>query len=223
MLVPGDRITVVLADDHVLVRGGMRALLASARDVQVIGEAGDGAEAVAVTERLRPDVLVMDLDMPRMDGVAATREIEARQLSTKVLVLSMHTEEEQLLSVLEAGAAGYLTKTAAQRELADAIRAVAYGDVYVRPVAGRVLARGVTRRDPVKEERARFETLSEREQEVLRQMALGYSGSEVARQLGISPKTVETYKQRIGEKVGLHHRTDYVRFALRLGMLNEMA
>ena len=218
---PGDQITVVLADDHVLVRSGMRALLAGARDLQVIGEAGDGAEAVAVAERLRPDVLVMDLDMPRMDGLTATREIEARKLSTKVLVLTMHTEEEQLLALLEAGAAGYLTKTAAQRELGDAIRTVAYGDVYVRPVAGRVLARSLAGRDSVKEDRARFDTLSEREQDVLRQMAVGYSGSEVARRLGISPKTVETYKQRIGEKLGLHHRTEYVRFALHLGLLSE--
>lgn len=220
---PGDVITLVLADDHALVRGGMRALLAGARDLQVIGEAGDGEEALAVAERLRPDVLVMDLDMPRMDGMAATREIVARELPVKVLVLSMHTEDEQLVALLRAGAAGYLSKSAAQRELVDAIRALAHGDVYVRPAAGAALARGLTRKDPAKADRARYEALSEREQDVLRLMALGYSGSEVARQLGISPKTVETYKQRIGEKAELHHRTDYVRFALRLGLLDESA
>ncbi|HEX6631551.1 MAG TPA: response regulator transcription factor, partial [Gemmatimonadaceae bacterium] len=124
---PGDVITLVLADDHALVRGGMRALLAGARDLQVIGEAGDGEEALAVAERLRPDVLVMDLDMPRMDGMAATREIVARELPVKVLVLSMHTEDEQLVALLRAGAAGYLSKGAAQRELVDAIRALAHG------------------------------------------------------------------------------------------------
>jgi len=218
---PGDLITLVLADDHALVRGGMRALLASAADMQVIGEAGDGQEAVAITERLRPDVLVMDLAMPRMDGLAATREIVARELPTRVLILSMHAEEEHLVELLRAGASGYLTKTAAQRELVDAIRALAHGDVYVRPAAARVLARGLSYRDPVKEDRARFDALSEREQAVLRLMASGYSGPEVGEQLGISPKTVETYKQRIAQKLELRHRTDYVRFAHRLGLLDN--
>ena len=218
----GDIITLVLADDHALVRGGMRALLASAVDIQVIGEAGDGEEAIAVTERLKPDVLVMDLDMPVMNGLAATREIVARELPTKVLVLSMHDEEEHLVELLRAGAVGYLTKTAAQRELVDAIRALAHGDVYVRPAAARVLARGLTHRDPVKEDRERYDALSEREQSVLRLMARGFSGPEVASQLSISPKTVETYKQRIGQKLDLHHRTDYVRLAHRLGLLDDM-
>lgn len=215
-----DLITVVLADDHALVRGGIRALLASARDVQVVAEVGDGAEAVAAAERLRPHVLVLDLDMPRMDGLTATREVVARGLPTKVLVLTMHEEEERLEPLLRAGASGYLAKSAAQRELVDAIRALAHGDVYVRPSAARVLARGVGRRDPVQPARDDFAALSDREQAVLRLVALGYSGSEAGERLGISPKTVETYKQRIATKLELRHRTDYVRFAHRLGLLD---
>lgn len=216
-----DLITLVLADDHALVRGGIRALLSTARDVQVLAEVGDGAAAVATAERLRPDVLVLDLDMPVMDGLAATREIVARGLPTKVLVLTMHEEEERLEPLLRAGASGYLPKSAAQRELVDAIRALAHGDVYVRPSAARVLARGVVRRDPQQAERTDFEALSDREREVLRLVAFGYSGSEIGDQLGISPKTVETYKQRIATKLELRHRTDYVRFAHKLGLLDE--
>lgn len=217
----GGPITLVLADDHELVRSGMRALLASSGDLQVVGEAGDGAEALAMTERLRPDVLVMDLDMPRMDGLTATREIAARGLPTRVLVLTMHAEEERLVELLRAGAAGYLTKSAARHELVEAIRTLANGDVYVRPAGALVLARGVAHRDPVREDRARFDALTDREQAVLRLVARGYTGTETGSRLGISPKTVETYRSRIGEKLDLKHRTDYVRFAHRIGLLDE--
>jgi DNA-binding NarL/FixJ family response regulator len=218
---PDDVITIVLADDHALMRGGLRALLATARDMQVVGEAGEGATALAVTERLHPDVLVLDLEMPGMDGLETMRELARRQLATRVLILTAHTEEEQLVRLLQAGAAGYLTKTAAQRELVDAVRLVSHGDVYVRPAAAPVLARSVVKQNTTRDERARFATLSEREQAVLRLVAQGYAGTEIGDQLGISPKTVETYKQRIGEKLGLHHRSDYVRFAHRLGLLDE--
>lgn len=216
-----DLITIVLADDHALMRGGLRALLATARDMQVVGEAGDGATALAVAERLHPDVLVLDLEMPGMDGLETMRELTRRQLATRVLVLTAHTEEEQLVQLLHAGAAGYLTKTAAQRELVDAIRLVSHGDVYVRPAAATVLARNVAKQNTTRDERTRFATLSEREQAVLRRVAQGYAGTEIGDQLGISPKTVETYKQRISEKLELRHRSEYVRFAHRLGLLEE--
>lgn len=217
----GDVIRVVLADDHTVVRTGLKAVLGTAKDIDVVGEAKDGREALTLVERYKPDVIVMDLAMSGMDGLAATQEIVAKELPTRVLVLTMHEEEEYLIPVLKAGAAGYLVKSAADRELIDAIRAVAHGDVYVRGSAARVLAKGLTKKDPHQVDRERFEKLTERERDVLRLTAQGYSAPEIGDRLFISPKTVDTYKQRINEKVGLSHRAEYVQFALRLGLLNS--
>jgi DNA-binding NarL/FixJ family response regulator len=216
-----DLIRVILADDHVVVRAGLRAVLGAAKDIEIIGEARNGREAVTMAERFQPDVVVMDLDMPDTDGVTATKEIVAKGLAARVLVLTMHAEEDYLVPLLEAGAAGYLVKSAADRELVDAVRAVAHGDTYVRPAAARVLAKNLTKKDPAAEERARFEKLTQREQDVLKYVAQGYSAPEIGERLFISPKTVDTYKQRIQEKLGLAHRSDYVQLALRLGLLSE--
>ncbi|MBX6332772.1 MAG: response regulator transcription factor [Gemmatimonadaceae bacterium] len=216
-----DTIRVILADDHAVVRAGLKAVLGTAPDIQVIGEASSGREAVALAERLKPDVVITDLSMPDLDGTAATKEIVSRGLPSRVLVLTMHEEEEYLIPLLEAGAAGYLVKSAADRELIAAVRSVAHGDTYVRPAAARILARGLTRKDPAKAERERYEHLTPRERDVLRLIAHGYSAPEIGDQLGISPKTVDTYKQRIQEKLGLAHRTEYVQFALKLGLLAE--
>jgi DNA-binding NarL/FixJ family response regulator len=164
----------------------------------------------------------MDLSMAGMDGTAATKEIVAKGTGTRVLILTMHPEEDYLVPLLEAGAAGYLVKSAADRELVDAVRAVAKGDVYVRPSAARVLAKGLTRKDPQQVDRERFEKLTDRERDVLRLTAQGYSAPEIGERLFISPKTVDTYKQRINEKLGLAHRADYVQFALRLGLLSQV-
>jgi DNA-binding NarL/FixJ family response regulator len=215
----GDLIRVVLADDHAVVRAGLRAVLGVARDIEVIGEAKTGREAVTLAERFKPDVVVMDLSMPELDGAAATREIVEKGLTTRVLVLTMHAEDDYLIRLMEAGAAGYLVKSAADRELVDAVRAVAHGDVYVRPVAARVLAKNLTKKDPAQSERDQFEKLAQRERDVLRLVAHGFSAPEIGERLFISPKTVDTYKQRIHEKVGLAHRSDYVQFALKLGLL----
>jgi two-component system, NarL family, response regulator NreC len=216
-----DVIRVVLADDHVVVRAGLRAVLSAARDIEIVGEASTGREAVELAEREKPDVVVMDLTMPDLDGVGATKEIVARGLATRVLVLTMHTEEDYLVPVMEAGAAGYLVKTNADRELVDAVRAVAYGDVYVRPIAAGILAKKLTRKERLQPERDVFDKLTARERDVLRLTGQGYSAPEIGRQLSISPKTVDTYKQRIHEKAHLSHRSDYVRFALKLGLLAQ--
>jgi DNA-binding NarL/FixJ family response regulator len=196
-------------------------VLGTARDIDVVAEARDGREAVACVDRLHPDVVVMDLSMAGMDGATATKEIVAKGEDTRVLILTMHPEEEFLVPLLEAGAAGYLVKSAADRELVDAVRAVANGDVYVRPTAARVLAKGLTKKDPQEVDRDRFAKLTERERDVLRLTAQGYSAPEIGDRLFISPKTVDTYKQRINEKLGLSHRAHYVQFALRLGLLQE--
>ena len=218
---PGDQIRIVLADDHAVVRAGLRAVLGTAKDLVVVGEASNGREAVDLVERLNPDVLITDLSMPDMDGTAATKAIVARQLPTKILVLTMHVEEEYLVPLLEAGASGYLVKSAADKELVSAVRAVAYGDNYVSPSASGVLIKGLRRKDPVHEERERYESLTQRERDVLRFVAQGYSAPEIGERLFISPKTVDTYKPRIQEKLGLGHRAEYVQFALKLGLLTE--
>ena len=214
-----DVIRLILADDHLVVRAGLKALLSAAKDIEVVGEASNGRDALALIERLKPDVAVLDLDMPQMDGVTATKALATQKSSTRVLILTMHTEEEYLVTLLEAGAAGFLVKNAADRELADAVRAVASGEVYVQTSAAMALARAVARRSEHADERERHAQLSERERDVLVLVAGGYSASEIGEQLFISPKTVETYKQRIGDKLGLSHRADYVQLCLRLGLL----
>ena len=214
-----DVIRVILADDHLVVRAGLKALLGATKDIEVVGESTNGRDAIALIERVAPHVAVLDLDMPQMDGLAATKQLVASQSPTRVLILTMHTEDEYLITLLEAGAAGYLVKNAADRELADAIRAVASGDVYVQPSASLALARAMSRKSEHAEERERYQALSERERDVLVLVAGGYSASEIGEKLFISPKTVETYKQRISEKLGLSHRADYVQLCLRLGLL----
>ncbi len=214
-------IRVILVDDHTILRAGVRALLRSVPDVMVVGEASDGLAAVDVASQFSPDVVVMDLDMGAADGLTATRTLVALPRPPRVLVLTMHMEEERLIPLLEAGASGYLAKDAADQELVDAIRVVASGEVYVRPAVARLLAsrrqdRTAPPPDPLAEQ---YALLSEREQLVVRLVAEGYNGPEIGRQLGISPKTVDTYKQRIDEKLGLSHRTEYVRFAVALGLL----
>jgi DNA-binding NarL/FixJ family response regulator len=214
-----DQIRVVLADDHAIVRAGLKAILGAARDIAVVGEASNGRDAVALAARFRPHVVVMDLTMGEMDGIAATRLIVSTENAPRVLVLTMHPEDEYLVPLLEAGASGYLVKSAADRDLVDAVRAVARGDLYVRPSAARVLARELKKKEEAATDRARFDKLTERERDVLRMTAEGYSAPEIGEKLHISPKTVDTYKQRVNEKLGLAHRPDYVQFALRIGLL----
>jgi DNA-binding NarL/FixJ family response regulator len=216
-----DKIRVILADDHAVVRAGLRAVLGTAKDILVVSEASSGREALALAERVKPDVIIMDLSMSDIDGLTATRELVARGPTPRVLVLTMHSEEEYLVQALDAGATGFLEKSAADRELVDAVRAVAHGDVYVQPSAGRVLAKGRQRADKATDERARYEKLTERERDVLRLVAEGYTAPEIGEKLFISPKTVDTYKQRIGEKMGLTHRAEYVQLALKLGLLTS--
>ena len=216
-----DIIRVVLADDHAVVRAGVKAVLGSAKDIQVIGEASNGRDAITTTERLDPDVLVMDLSMGEMDGISATKELVDKGTRAKILILTMHSEDAYLVKVLEAGASGYLVKSAADRELVDAVRSVAHGDLYMQPSATRALAKGIQRKAEHADDRERYNKLTERERDVLRYVAGGFSAPEIGEKLFISPKTVDTYKQRINEKLGLAHRSDYVDFALKLGLLNK--
>ena len=212
-------IRVVLVDDHAMLREGLRLLLRNASDITVLGEADSGDEALALAQRVKPDLVVLDLDMPRGDGLSALRNLRQALPETRVLILTVHTERERLLSLLDAGAQGYLTKEAASRELVEAIRVVAAGEIYVRPSAARLLAAAVVPERAHKTARGRFESLSDREQTVLRLVAQGYSGAEIARQLDLSTKTIDAYKRRVQQKLGLQHRTDYVRFAIEAKIL----
>ncbi len=214
-------IDVILVDDHAVVRAGLKAVLGSAKDIRVIGEGSTGKDAISLAARLDPDVIVMDLSMGEMDGTEATKELVAKQTRGRVLILTMHAEDSYLVPLLEAGASGYLVKSAADRELIDAVRAVAHGDVYMQPSAARALARQIQRKADHADDRTKFEKLTDREQNVLRFVARGYSAPEIGEKLFISPKTVDTYKQRINEKLGLAHRSDYVDFALKLGLMKQ--
>lgn len=211
---------ILLADDHVTVRQGLKMLIESQGDMTVVSEASDGSAAVEQARTLRPDVVVMDISMGEPNGLAVTPEVLAASPSSRVLILTMHGEEEYLTAALRAGASGYLVKSAATRELVDAVRSVARGDVYVQPAAARVLARRLRDSESGAEDRSRLDKLSDRERDVLRLVAEGYSAPDIAARLGISAKTVDTYRHRIGEKLGVNGRPEYVRFALRTGLLS---
>lgn len=214
---PPEIIRILLVDDHLVLRAGLKALLDAETDMRVVGEAGTGEEAIEKAKSLKPDVVVMDLSMPGMGGLEATRQI-SELAQARVLVLTMHSEEEYLLPVLEAGGSGYVKKTSADEDLTNAIRTVARDEVFLYPNAAKLLLQGFRVRgeddqpDPL-------EKLTERERDVLAMTAEGYSSSEIGEKLFISPKTVDTYRSRIMEKLGLHHRSELVRFALNTGLL----
>jgi DNA-binding NarL/FixJ family response regulator len=220
---PLDPIRVVLVDDHLVVRAGLKALLGGVSDIRVVGDAANGRDALALIERLAPDVAVLDLDMPVMDGVAVLQALVAAHSRTRALILTMHDGGDRVIAALEAGAAGYLLKSAADRELVDAIRAVASGRFYVHPLARAALVASTARRTEHREEQARYDSLSDRERDVLVLVAEGHSASEIGERLLISPKTVETYKERIARKLDLHLRSDYVQFCLRLDLLHAQS
>jgi two-component system response regulator NreC len=212
-----EKIRVLLADDHAVLRAGLRALLNAEPDLTVVGEAANGAEVVERAAELRPDVIVMDIQMPKMSGLDATRALRTQGITSKVLILTMHAESQYLLPLLEAGGAGYVLKSGADTELIEAIRTVHRGEVFLYPAATKLLVDGY--RDRSAREEDPYDGLTEREREVLKLVAEGYSGTEIAERLVISPKTVDTYRERIMQKLGLRHRYELVRYALRKGML----
>ena len=215
-----DKIKILLVDDHAMFRAGIRALIEAEQRMKVVGEASSGDEAVDRTRELKPDVVIMDLAMPGSNGLEATRRISALDLHTSVLVLTVHAEEEYLVPVVEAGASGYLTKTSADTDLLEAIRVVARGQVFLPPKAATLLLKRYKAEEG--DEGAGLTDLSMREKEVLALTAEGFSSREIGQKLFISPKTVDTYRSRIMDKLGLSHRSELVRFALRVGLLKEV-
>lgn len=214
-------IRVILVDDHAVVRLGLSALIATAHDMQVVGEAGEGSAAIELATQVQADVVVMDVVMTGMDGLTATRALTRLLPNIRVIVLTMHDEADYLIPLLEAGASGYIVKDAASSDLLDAIRTVAAGRHYVRPAAAQVLAAGWARRAAQDPARDAFDALSERERDVFRLLAQGHSGVQIGAKLFISAKTVDTYRRRINEKLGFADRSDYVRLAIELGLLNS--
>ena len=215
-----ENITVVLADDHAVLRSGLRALLDAEPDIEVVGEAGDGDEAVELVRNLRPAVVVMDLSMPGKGGIAATREIVAGETETRVLVLTMHDDEQYLYHVLEAGGQGYVVKSSADTDLLSAIRTVAHGGLFVYAPAAAHILKGYVETSGMPEH-VKKAGLTEREVEVLQLTAEGFTNQEIAEKLFLSRKTVDTYRSRIMDKLHLQHRSELVRFALRRGLLHE--
>lgn len=187
----------------------------------VVGEAASGDEAVALVQSLAPDVVIMDISMPGLDGLEATRRIRALGLPAHVLILTVHAQERYLFPVLKAGAAGYVNKTAADTELVAAIRTVSAGGAFLHPAATRQLLEDFVARAQAGEERDSYDRLSDREREVLRLVAAGHTAREIAEQLHLSVKSVETYRARIMAKLELSTRAELVRYALRRGLLTE--
>ncbi len=214
----GGPIRILLADDHGIVRAGLRALLEAQPDMRVVAEAADGPSAVALVREHTPTVAVTDLSMPG-GGLETIREITALGLPTRVLVLTVHAEERYLLPVLEAGGSGYVRKASAHTDLLQAIRTVARGEVFLDPAATKTLLRGYLGRVRTGEETDLIEVLSERERDVVRLTAEGHTAQQAADFLALSPKTVETYRHRAMQKLGLTNRAELVRYALRAGLL----
>lgn len=194
-------IRVLIADDHQVVRSGLEQLLATADDIELVGMAADGAEAVAQVEELAPDIVLMDLSMPNLDGVAATRRITAAHASTQVVVLTSFSDRQRILDALDAGAAGYVLKHAEPDELLDAIRAAHEGGSPLDPKAARVLL------DRQRSSSASPAKLSEREQEVLRLVAAGKANKHIARELGIAERTVKAHLTNVFQRIGVTDRT----------------
>ncbi len=210
------RIRVLLADDHAILRDGLRALLALTDDIEVAGEAADGREAVALCETLRPDVVVMDVAMPGLGGLEATLEIRKAQPDVRILVLTQYEDREYIQRFLKAGVAGYLLKKSAGAELASSIRAAFRGGLVLDPEVARL---AFAEPGPAGGAASPYESLTDREKQVLKLVAEGHSNKEIADLLGISVKTAMTHREHVMTKLDLHSRTELIKFALREGVI----
>jgi two-component system response regulator NreC len=218
-----DKIRILLADDHTMVRSGIATLLQSIKEFSIVGEAEDGEDAVQKTGELRPTVVVIDLSMPKLSGIEATRIIKKRYPETNVLVLTMHENEEYVYQILKSGASGYVLKSAGKDELAAAIRAVAKGERFFSPRISQLMAEGYVKRvEKGSPDAPKGDVpLTRREREILALVASGLTNQQIADQLFISPRTVDTHRTNIMQKLGIHDLANLVRYAIEHGIISE--
>jgi DNA-binding NarL/FixJ family response regulator len=213
------KIRVLVVDDHTIVRDGICALLRLAGDIEVVGEAANGREALEMAKKLMPDVVLMDIAMPNMDGLEATRRIRKEFPKVKVLVLTQYDDKEYVFPVIEAGASGFISKTAASSELVSGIRSVYRGDSFLSPSAARILVEDYQQEASIRKEQDPYKQLTDREREILKLLVEGYTTRKIADMLVISVKTVEGHKTNLMSKLDIHNRTDLVKYALRKGII----
>ena len=212
-------IRLLLVDDHAVVRSGLKMLLASEADVEIVGEAGSGSEAVSAVGSARPDVILMDIGLPDMTGIEAARVIKSQFPKIAIVALTIHEDEEYFFKMLEAGASGYVPKRAAPEELLTAIRAAALGEVYLYPSLAKLLVKDYLSQEHAAEHKPTLDGLTAREQEVLSLLAEGAANDRIAGSLVISPETVERHRENIMHKLNLHSRSELVRYAIRKGII----
>ncbi len=212
------KIKVLVVDDHTIVRDGICALLALSGDIEVVGEAANGSEAVEMVRTLKPDVVLMDIAMPIMGGLEATRRI-CKEFQTKVLILTQYDDKEYVFPVIEAGASGFISKVAASSELASGIRSVYHGDSYLSPSIAKLLVEDYRHGDR-QGSIDPYEQLTSRERDVLKLVAEGYTTQQIADMLVVSPKTVEGHRTNLMAKLGIHNRIELVKYAVRKGIIN---
>ncbi|MCK4863158.1 MAG: response regulator transcription factor [Dehalococcoidales bacterium] len=214
------KVRVLVVDDHTIVRDGIIALLSLAGDIEVVGEATNGNEALKLVSELHPDVVLMDIAMPIMGGLEATRRISKEYPKTKVLVITQHDDKEYVFPVLESGASGLISKAGASSELASGIRSVYRGDSFLSPSVARLLVENFQNSAGERNKQDPYSRLTGREREILKLLAEGYSTQEIAEMLVITPKTVEGHKTNLMSKLGIHNRIDLVKYALRKGIIS---
>ncbi len=213
------KIRVLVVDDHTLVRDGIRALLALSSDIEVVGESPNGKDAIRQVKKLAPDVVLMDIAMPLMTGLEATRRIRREFPDTRVLALTQYDDSEYVVPVVEAGARGFISKMAASSELASAIQAVFHGESFLSPSAAAALVEECQQKNTGDGERDAYQQLTDREREILKLVVEGHTARQIAEMLVVSPKTVEWYKSSLMNKLNLHNRTDLIKFAIRKGVI----
>jgi len=213
-------IRVLLAEDHTIVRKGLRSLLDAEAGIEVVGEAGDGREAVRKVQQLSPDIVVMDIAMPGLNGLEGTRQIRKRFPEVKVVILTMHTDEEYILQILASGASGYVVKQAAPRELVSAIQSVHRGGSFFSPSISKKIVEGYIRQAEATVEANSYQKLTEREREVLQLIAEGHSTREIGQLLHISVKTVETHRAHLTDKLDIHSVAELTQYAIRKGVIS---